>query len=194
MKKPNSFKDFLACAHFLIAERITHPNLLAAKGASAGGMLVAQSCLNMEPDLFRAVVLNVPFLDILNTLLDDTLTLTATDHLEFGNPITDEAAYRLQHSYSPYENLSHQEYPAILMNMALNDPRVPHWGTLKFIEKIRDLAKAPEKQPDFGMKNIVVRVNKEGGHFGTNDNDTNLAMLTFEFAWLDYLMFKKHHL
>lgn len=92
-KKPNSFKDFIACAEYLIAQRITHPNLLAARGASAGGTLVAQSCLNIYPELFRACVLNVPFLDVLSSLLDDTLPLAVTDHLEFGNPITDEAAY-----------------------------------------------------------------------------------------------------
>ena len=82
----------------------------------------------------------------------------------------------------------------MLMQLSLNDPRVPHWGTLKFIEKMRDLAKAPTLQPDFGAKNLVVRINKEGGHFGSHENDQNLAMLTYEFAWLDYLMFKRHNI
>lgn len=148
----------------------------------------------MAPELFRAVILNVPFVDIVSTLLDDSLPLTATDHKEYGNPITDEQIYKLQCSYSPYENLSNQEYPAMLMSLALNDPRVPHWGTLKFIEKLRDLAKPPSLQPDFGSKNIVVRINKDGGHFGSVENDQNLAMVTYEFAWLDYLMFKKHNI
>lgn len=79
------------------------------------------------------------------------------------------------------------------MNISLQDPRVPSWGSLKFIEKLRDLAKNPEKFPDFGSKNIVVRLNKDSGHFGTVDNDVNLAMETFEFAWLDYIMFKKNN-
>jgi oligopeptidase B len=150
--------------------------------------------MNMNPELFRAVILNVPFLDMLSTLLDDTLPLTLTDHREFGNPTTDERLYHLINSYSPYENLSHREYPACLMNVSLEDTRVPAWGTFKYIEKLRDLAKVPTNQPDFGMKNIVVRFNKEGaGHFGTADNDTNLGMLTFEFAWLDFIMFKKHN-
>lgn len=106
-KKPNSFKDLVACAEYLIASRITHPNLLAVKGSSAGGTLAAHTALNMHPELFRACILNVPFLDMLNTLLDDSLPLTVTDHLEFGNPIEDEKIYKLIHSYSPYENLSH---------------------------------------------------------------------------------------
>lgn len=145
----------------------------------------------MHPELFRACLLNVPFLDVLSCLVDETLPLTATDHLEFGNPITDEKVYQLINSFSPYENLSKREYPSILMNVSLTDPRVPHWTNLKFIEKLRDMADAPQRFPDFGCKNIVVRLNKEGGHFGALDNDTNLAMGTFEFAWLDYIMFKK---
>jgi oligopeptidase B len=148
----------------------------------------------MAPELFRACVLNVPFLDVLTTLIDDTLPLTATDHLEFGNPNEDEKIYKLIHSYSPYENLSHREYPSTLLNISLEDTRVPHWGSLKFVEKMRDLAKSPNLFPDFGMKNIVVRFNKDGGHFGAVDNDENLAMLTYEFTWLDYILFKKHNL
>jgi len=90
--KPNSFDDFICCAEHLIASRITHPNLLAAKGESAGGTLVGQVA-NMRPDLFRACILNVPFMDVLTALLDETLPLTHTDHKEFGNPITDKMAY-----------------------------------------------------------------------------------------------------
>ena len=82
--------DFISCAEFLIAKRITHPNLLAGKGQSAGGTLAAHACLNMRPDLFRACILNAPFLDVLNSLLDDKLPLSMTDYLEFGNPIEDE--------------------------------------------------------------------------------------------------------
>jgi len=85
-----------------MAKRITHPNLLAAKGQSAGGSLVAQACMNMRPELFRACILNVPFLDILTSLLDDSLALSATDYLELGNPIEDESIYQLMNSYCPY--------------------------------------------------------------------------------------------
>ena len=113
--KPNSFLDFIACAEYLISRRITHPNLLAAKGQSAGGTLVAQACLNMRPDLFRACILNVPFLDVLNSLLDPSLPLSATDYLELGNPIEDERIYQLINSYCPYQNLSNAEFPSCLI-------------------------------------------------------------------------------
>ena len=113
--KPNSFLDFIACAEYLISRRITHPNLLAAKGQSAGGTLVAQACLNMRPDLFRACILNVPFLDVLNSLLDPSLPLSATDYLELGNPIEDEKIYQLINSYCPYQNLSNAEFPSCLI-------------------------------------------------------------------------------
>jgi len=88
-KKHNSFQDLIACAEYLVANRITHPNLIAAKGSSAGATLVAHTALNLRPDLFKACILEVPFLDVLTCLLDETLPLTVTDHLEFGNPITD---------------------------------------------------------------------------------------------------------
>ena len=140
-KKFNSFHDFISCAEFLVANRITHPNLLAAKGSSAGGTLVGHACLNMRPDLFRACILDVPFLDVLTCLLDERLPLTLTDYLEFGNPLEDESIYKIISSFSPYENLKHQEYPSTFINMQLNDPRVPAWSTLKFIDKLRDLAK-----------------------------------------------------
>jgi len=104
----------------------------------------------MRPDLYRAVILNVPFLDVLGSLLDETLPLTLTDHCEFGNPIEDEEVYKLIASYSPYENLSIQEYPAVLMRVQMQDPRVPFFSTLKFVNKLRDLAKVPVKQPNFG--------------------------------------------
>lgn len=113
----NSFLDFTACAEWLIAERLTHPNLLCAKGSSAGATLVAQACLNMRPDLFKAVILEVPFLDVLTCLLDESLPLTLTDHLEFGNPIKDKQIYELIQSYSPYDNLSAREYPAVFLSM-----------------------------------------------------------------------------
>jgi len=94
----------------------------------------------MRPDLFRACILNVPFLDVLNSLLDETLPLSETDYLELGNPITDEKIYQLINSYCPYQNLSEREYPATLIQSSMMDSRVPIWGNLKFIEKLRYLA------------------------------------------------------
>lgn len=105
LNKLNSFYDFNACAEYLIANRITHPNLLAARGSSAGGTLVAHSCLNLRPDLYRAVILDVPFLDVMSTLLDPTQPLTLTDHLELGNPLASEKFYEYISSYCPYDNM-----------------------------------------------------------------------------------------
>ncbi len=174
MNKPNSFHDYISCAEYLIANRITHPNLLAARGVSAGGMLVAQACLNMRPELFRACILDVNFLDVLSCLLDPDLPLAKTDYLEFGDPLNDAKIYELISSYSPYDNLTRAEYPSLFLNLALNDPRVPGWSTLKFVEKMRDLALPPTTVPHFGNNNMVVRINHEGGHFGSHANDVNL--------------------
>lgn len=113
--------------------------------------------------------------------------------MEFGNPIESEKDYKLIHSISPYENLAKQTFPACFIRTALDDPRVPFWGNLKFIEKLRDVAMVDERFPDFGDKNIVVRIDREGGHFGTTSNNTNLAMATMEMAWLDFIMFKKNN-
>jgi oligopeptidase B len=103
-------EDYIACAYHLIAECYTHPHYLAGYGQSAGGGVVAQA-INMKPDLFRAVLLSHPFVDILSTLLDDTLPLTVPDYLEYGNPYSNKNNYCTIQSYSPYENISHQEYP-----------------------------------------------------------------------------------
>jgi len=115
----------------------------------------------------------VPFLDILSNLLEEGLPLAQTDHLEFGNPIESAAAFSAISSYSPYENLCRQEYPAIFLTMSLNDPRIPHWSALKFVEKLRERALTPTRIPNFGNKNIVVRVDREeaNGHFGSVDNN-----------------------
>lgn len=173
----------------MVANKISHPNLIAAKGSSAGGTLVAQVGLNLRPELFKAIILEVPFLDIMTTLLDEKLPLTVTDHLEFGNPITDADIYEKIMSYSPYDNLSVKEMPAVYIQMSLNDPRVPAWGTLKFIEKLRDYAQEPTRLPHFGDKNIICQINKEGaGHFGLADNAQNIIGLANQFAWLDFLM------
>ena len=188
--KPNSFLDFNSCAEYLIANRITHPNYLVGRGRSAGGLLVAQACLNMRPELYRACVLQVPFLDVLGNLLEEDLPLAQTDHLEFGNPIESAEFFKTISSYSPYENLAQQEYPATFLTMSLNDPRIPKWSALKFIEKLRDRALTPEKMPNFGDKNIIMRIEREesSGHFGSVDNNENLKNDTQIFAWLDFLM------
>mmetsp|Transcript_1867 Transcript_1867/g.1664 ORF Transcript_1867/g.1664 Transcript_1867/m.1664 type:complete len:472 (+) Transcript_1867:801-2216(+) len=188
--KMNSIYDFISCTEYLVANRYTHPNLLAAKGESAGGMLVAQ-VLNLKPEYYRAAILKVPFLDVINTLADTSLPLTLTDYLEFGNPFESEELYRLISSYSPYENLKRIEYPSLYIDISLDDPRVPSWGTLKYLEKLRDLSLSPLRLPDFGNKNIVASISSEQGHFGSTSNTENLDKLVWEYAFLDFMMFEK---
>ena len=108
--------------------------MITAKGESAGGMLVAH-CINLRPDLYRAAILKVPFLDVVNTLVDESLPLTVTDYQEFGD-IKQKEYFHLISSYSPYENLKPIEYPAILLDVSLDDPRVPSWGSLKYLGKL----------------------------------------------------------
>ena len=130
LNKHNSFIDFISWAEYLVENNYTQQRLLAAKGESAGGMLVAQ-VLNMRPKLFKASILKVPFLDVINTLEDSSLSLTITDYLEFGDPFKSEEFYNYISSYSPYENLKNIEYPRIYIDISLDDPRVPSWGSLK---------------------------------------------------------------
>lgn len=116
LNKHNSVSDFFSCISHLIQEGYSHPNYISAYGQSAGGIVVGQA-INLKPDLFRAVVLSHPFVDVLSTLLDDKIPLTIPDYEEFGNPIKNKEDYLNILSYSPYENISHQEYPG---NFLLN--------------------------------------------------------------------------
>jgi oligopeptidase B len=134
--KENSFRDFCACARFVIDNGYTDAGRIAAWGASAGGLLVAVA-LNREPQLFASAVLDVPFLDVLNTLLDPELPLTEHDFDEFGDPSVEEE-YRWIRAYSPYDNISEQAYPPMLVSAALNDQRVGYWEALKWVARLRE--------------------------------------------------------
>src|SRR5690606_1191130 len=114
---------FIACAEHLVAEGVTLPERLVARGGSAGGMLMG-AIANMRPDLFAAIVAEVPFVDCLTTILDETLPLTVTEWEEWGNPVDDPAVYAYMRAYSPYDNVAHLPYPTILATAGLNDPRV----------------------------------------------------------------------
>jgi oligopeptidase B len=134
--KPNTFTDFIAAAEHLMAQGYTSPDRLVARGGSAGGLLMG-AVANTRPDLFRAVVAEVPFVDCLTTILDDTLPLTVTEWEEWGNPVADPEIYRLMKSYSPYDNVEAKEYPALLVTGGLNDPRVQYWEPAKWVAKLR---------------------------------------------------------
>jgi oligopeptidase B len=136
LKKKNTFTDFVACAEHLINEGYTTRDRLVARGGSAGGLLMG-AVTNLRPDLFRAVVAEVPFVDCLTTMLDASLPLTIPEYEEWGNPETDGETYEYMRSYSPYDNVEMKDYPALLVTAGLNDPRVSYWEPAKWVAKLR---------------------------------------------------------
>lgn len=136
LKKTNTFTDFIACAEHLVAAGFTAPDRLVARGGSAGGLLMG-AITNLRPELFAAVVAEVPFVDCLTTILDETLPLTVTEWEEWGNPVDDPAVYAYMKGYSPYDNVAARPYPKILATGGLNDPRVSYWEPAKWVQKLR---------------------------------------------------------
>src|SRR5215469_5059192 len=138
MNKKNTFNDFIDCAEYLIRERWTSKEHLLIEGGSAGGLLMG-GVVNMRPDLFRAVHLAVPFVDVMNDMMDPSLPLTTTDYPEWGNPTKDKAVYDYILSYSPYDNLHPAAYPTMLLTESVNDSQVAYWEAAKFVAKARTL-------------------------------------------------------
>ena len=137
MHKPNTFTDFVACAEHLVDEGYTTPDRLVARGGSAGGLLMG-AVANLRPDLFRAIVAEVPFVDCLTTILDETLPLTVTEWEEWGDPVArPRRSTSYMKSYSPYDNVEAKAYPALLVTGGLNDPRVQYWEPAKWVAKLR---------------------------------------------------------
>jgi oligopeptidase B len=136
LKKKNTFTDFVACAKHLVTEGRTTSAQLAIRGGSAGGLLMG-AVVNMAPDLFGAVVAQVPFVDALNTILDPSLPLTVIEWEEWGNPVASKEFYDYMKSYAPYENIEAKGYPPILVTAGLNDPRVSYWEPAKWVAKLR---------------------------------------------------------
>jgi oligopeptidase B len=144
--KANTFSDFIACARHVLSARIAQPGLLVGRGASAGGLLIG-AVANQAPELFRALVAEVPFVDCVTTMLDDELPLTVGEWEEWGNPLDDESAYRRMLTYSPYDNVTGQNpdgsprtYPDLFVTGGLNDPRVAYWEPAKWVAKLRALS------------------------------------------------------
>ena len=143
LNKPQTFDDFIACGRHLVDAGFTTPSLLAGRGGSAGGLLIG-AVANLAPELFAALIAEVPFVDCLTTMLDETLPLTIGEWEEWGNPITDPDAYAVMRSYSPYDNVratledgTPVRYPAILATAGLNDTRVGYWEPAKWVAKLR---------------------------------------------------------
>lgn len=156
-RKPNTFTDFIACADHLVAIGATGPDRLVARGGSAGGLLMG-AVANLRPELFRAIVAEVPFVDSLTTMLDASLPLTITEWEEWGNPDTSEAIYGVMKAYSPYDNVRAQRYPALLVTAGLNDPRVQYWEPAKWVAKLRVTAT--------GDTPIYLKTELGAGHHG----------------------------
>jgi oligopeptidase B len=174
MKKKNTFYDFVDSAEYLIQEKWTSKDRLVIQGGSAGGLLMG-AVVNLRPDLFRAVHAAVPFVDMMNTMLDATLPLTVGEYLEWGNP-NEEAAYNYMKSYSPYDNLEKRAYPAMLVTTSLNDSQVGYWEPAKYVARLRTL------KTDSNA--LLLKVNMGAGHGGSSGRYDRLKEQAFEYAWL----------
>lgn len=174
-KKPNTFTDFIAAADHLIAEGATQSGRIAIHGGSAGGMLMG-AVTNLRPELWGAVVAEVPFVDVLNTILDDTLPLTPPEWPEWGNPIENRDAFEWIRAYSPYDNVEAKAYPPILATAGLTDPRVTYWEPAKWVAKLRDLK--TDTNP------LLMKTNMEAGHGGKSGRFERLRETAEAYAFV----------
>ena len=174
LNKKNSFTDFIACAEFLIDQGYTKPEYLAIEGGSAGGLLMG-AVTNMRPDLFRVVVADVPFVDMMNTMLDPSLPLTVGEYEEWGCP-EDKEYFDYMLSYSPYENIEKKDYPNILVTAGLNDPRVSYWEPAKYVAKLRTM------KTDNNM--LLLKTNMNAGHMGASGRYEYLKEIAFTYAFI----------
>jgi oligopeptidase B len=172
--KLNTFTDFIDCAEFLVSEKFTSPERIAIQGGSAGGLLVG-AVANMRPDLFAAVVSQVPFVDVINTMLDDSLPLTTGEYLEWGNPNV-PADYDYIARYSPYDNVAAQPYPATLVRVSLNDSQVPYWEGAKLVARMRALGT--------GERPVLLLTNFGAGHGGASGRYDYLREIAFNSAFV----------
>ncbi len=173
--RTNSFNDFVDVAKGLVSAGYAKPGRIAAQGGSAGGELMG-AAVNQAPELFGAVVADVPFVDVLNTMLDDTLPLTPGEWTEWGNPILDKAAFDLIKSYSPYDNVTAQAYPPMLITGGLNDPRVTYWEPAKWAARLR------EKKTDDNL--LLLKINMGAGHGGKSGRWNALQEVAEAYAFV----------
>ena len=173
-KKSNTFKDFIACGQKLITDGYTAQGRIVAHGGSAGGMLMG-AVVNMAPALFAGIIADVPFVDCLNTILDDQLPLTPPEWPEWGNPIEDKDAFQTIAAYSPYDNVTCQAYPAILALGGLSDPRVTYWEPAKWVAKLRECTSA--------LHPILLHTNMSAGHGGASGRFEQLKETALVYAF-----------
>jgi oligopeptidase B len=175
LKKKNTFNDFVDCSEYLIQQKWTSRDRLLIEGGSAGGLTMG-AVINMRSDLFKAVHLSVPFLDVMNDMMDPSLPGTTTDYPEWGNP-NDKSAYDYIFSYSPYDNLHAAAYPSMLLTESLNDSQVAYWEAAKFVAKARTF--------NTGDNPILLKIKMDpAGHGGASGRYDRLRDTAFEYAWL----------
>ena len=182
LKKKNTFTDFINCAEYLIDEQFTNPDKLFAMGGSAGGLLVG-AVANMSPDLFKGIVAALPWVDVVTTMLDDTIPLTTVEYDEWGNP-NDKKYYDYMLSYSPYDNVIEQDYPAMLVTTGLHDSQVQYFEPSKWVAKLRDL------KTDDNL--LIFDINMDVGHGGASGRFERYKEIALEYAFmLDQLGIRK---
>jgi len=182
LKKKNTFTDFIDCAEHLIAEDFTNPEALFAMGGSAGGLLMG-AIVNIRPDVFKGVIAAVPFVDVVTTMLDESIPLTTGEFDEWGNP-KNKKYYEYMLSYSPYDNVEAKDYPAMLVTTGLHDSQVQYFEPAKWVAKLRDL-----KTDD---NHLLLHTNMDFGHGGASGRFERYKETALEFAFiLDQLGIKK---
>jgi len=174
LKKKNTFTDFIACAQYLIDEQYTAPDRLFAMGGSAGGLLMG-AVINMAPQLFKGVVALVPFVDVVTTMLDETIPLTTAEYDEWGNPHEKEY-YDYMLSYSPYDNVEAKAYPNLLVMAGLHDSQVQYWEPAKWVAKLRAM------KTDNNL--LLLKTNMDAGHSGASGRFRRLRETAFQYAFL----------
>jgi oligopeptidase B len=173
MSKMNTFHDFIDSAEYLIKNKYTSSSRLVIQGRSAGGMLMG-AVTNMRPDLFKAVIAQVPFVDVINTMLDASLPLTTSEYIEWGNP-NEKPAFDYMIQYSPYDNVAPKNYPAMLVEVSLNDSQVPYWEGTKLVAKLRATKTDKNK--------ILLKSNLGAGHGGSSGRYDALHEAAFDFSY-----------
>ncbi len=175
MHKKNTFTDFITCAEFLLSQGYGSKDRLVIEGGSAGGLLMG-TVLNMRPDLFHAAILEVPFVDFINTMLDESLPLTASEFEEWGNP-KEKAAFEYMYSYSPYDNIEAKLYPNMLVKTSFNDSQVMYWEPAKYVAKMRAL------RTDHNI--LILKTNIDpAGHDGASGRYNHLKEAAFKYAYM----------
>lgn len=174
LKKKNTFTDFIDCSRHLIDEKYTAPEHLYASGGSAGGLLMG-AVANMAPQLYNGIIASVPFVDVVTTMLDESIPLTTGEYDEWGNP-NDPEYYRYMKSYSPYDNVTAQDYPNMLVTTGLHDSQVQYWEPAKWVAKLRELKTDRNK--------LLFHINMDSGHGGASGRFEALREVAEEYAFL----------